>query len=80
METRSQSQQSMASTASSSQSQQGFLGQASRMFNSVLGVSKKAKPEPVKSLQLAAAAAKKVKARSYFVIYMIVLAKRHFRK
>ncbi|KAI8995594.1 hypothetical protein BD414DRAFT_435643 [Trametes punicea] len=56
---RSESQQSMASTASSSQqSQLGFFGQASRLVSSVLGGSKKGKPE-VKSLQLAAAAAKK---------------------
>ncbi|KAJ7092716.1 hypothetical protein C8R44DRAFT_816349 [Mycena epipterygia] len=54
---RSQSQMSMASSASS-QSQGGFLGHASKLMNSVLGTSKKGKPE-VKSLQLAAAAAKK---------------------
>lgn len=53
----------MASTASSSQSQVGFFGQASRLVNSMLGGSKKSKPEPVKSLQLAAAAAKKVSPR-----------------
>ncbi|EIW64703.1 uncharacterized protein TRAVEDRAFT_68460 [Trametes versicolor FP-101664 SS1] len=58
-EHRSESQQSMASTASSSQqSQLGFFGQASKLVSSVLGGSKKSKPE-VKSLQLAAAAAKK---------------------
>ncbi|KAI0778149.1 hypothetical protein BD413DRAFT_100796 [Trametes elegans] len=56
---RSDSQQSMASTASSSQpSQLGFFGHASKLVSSVLGGSKKGKPE-VKSLQLAAAAAKK---------------------
>ncbi|KAI0825167.1 hypothetical protein BC628DRAFT_1410568 [Trametes gibbosa] len=56
---RSESQQSMASTASSSQqSQLGFFGQASKLVSSVLGGGKKSKPE-VKSLQLAAAAAKK---------------------
>ncbi|KAJ6604640.1 hypothetical protein DFH09DRAFT_1443568 [Mycena vulgaris] len=54
---RSQSQMSMASSASS-QSQGGFLGHASKLMNSVLGTSKKGKPE-VKSLQLAAVAAKK---------------------
>ncbi|KAH9939477.1 hypothetical protein B0H21DRAFT_37970 [Amylocystis lapponica] len=59
---RSQSQQS--SDSSSSQSQPGFFGQASRLVSSVLGGSKKAKPEPVKSLQLAAAAAKKQQRRS----------------
>ncbi|KAJ7706194.1 hypothetical protein B0H17DRAFT_615314 [Mycena rosella] len=54
---RSESQMSMASSASS-QSQGGFLGHASKLMNSVLGTSKKGKPE-VKSLQLAAVAAKK---------------------
>lgn len=58
---RSHSQQSMASTASSSQqSQVGLFGQASKFVSSMLGGSKK-KPEPVKSLQLAAQAAKKVR-------------------
>ncbi|KAI0639365.1 hypothetical protein C8Q77DRAFT_1152348 [Trametes polyzona] len=58
-EPRSESQQSMASTASSSQqSNIGMFGQASRLVSSLLGGSKKTKPE-VKSLQLAAAAAKK---------------------
>ncbi|EMD32287.1 hypothetical protein CERSUDRAFT_119010 [Gelatoporia subvermispora B] len=56
---RSHSQQSNASTTSSSQSQMGFFGQASKLVNSVLGGSKKGKAEPVKSLQLAAAVAKK---------------------
>ncbi|KAF9237351.1 hypothetical protein BU15DRAFT_63233 [Melanogaster broomeanus] len=56
--TRSNSQMSMTSTASSSQSQVGFFGQATKLVSSMLGGSKKAKPE-VKSLQLAAAAAKK---------------------
>ncbi|KAJ7634294.1 hypothetical protein DFH06DRAFT_1003774 [Mycena polygramma] len=57
---RSQSQMSQMSTASSASSQThgGFLGQASKLMNSVLGTSKKGKPE-VKSLQLAAVAAKK---------------------
>ncbi|KAG1749998.1 uncharacterized protein EDB91DRAFT_1110824 [Suillus paluster] len=55
---RSHSQLSMASTSSSSQSQTGFFGQATKLVNSMLGTGKKAKPE-VKSLQLAAAAAKK---------------------
>ncbi|KAI0724513.1 hypothetical protein C8T65DRAFT_691535 [Cerioporus squamosus] len=54
---RSDSQQSMAST-SSSQSNLGFFGHASKLVSSVLGGGKKGKPE-VKSLQLAAAAAKK---------------------
>ncbi|KAF7347842.1 INCENP-ARK-bind domain-containing protein [Mycena venus] len=53
------SQMSTASSASSqSQSQGGFLGHASKLMSSVLGTSKKGKPE-VKSLQLAAIAAKK---------------------
>ncbi|KAF7310904.1 INCENP-ARK-bind domain-containing protein [Mycena chlorophos] len=54
---RSQSQMSFAST-NSSQSQVGFFGQATKLVSSMLGSSKKGKPE-VKSLQLAAAAAKK---------------------
>ena len=54
---RSDSQQSMASSASS-QSNLGFFGHASKLVSSVLGGGKKGKPE-VKSLQLAAAAAKK---------------------
>ncbi|KAJ7225524.1 hypothetical protein GGX14DRAFT_639397 [Mycena pura] len=54
---RSQSQMSIASTASS-HSQGGFLGHASKFVTSMLGASKTAKPE-VKSLQLAAVAAKK---------------------
>ncbi|KAJ7492630.1 hypothetical protein FB451DRAFT_541411 [Mycena latifolia] len=58
MAVRSQSQMSMASSASS-QSQGGFLGHASKLMSSVLGTSKKGKPE-VKSLQLAAVAAQKV--------------------
>ncbi|KZT01027.1 uncharacterized protein LAESUDRAFT_496370 [Laetiporus sulphureus 93-53] len=56
---RSQSQQSLASTASSSQTQLGFFGHASKLVSSVLGGSKKGKAEPLKSLQLAAQAAKK---------------------
>ncbi|KAJ7244788.1 hypothetical protein B0H12DRAFT_802889 [Mycena haematopus] len=60
LQPRSQSQMSQMSTASSasSQSQGGFLGHASKLMNSVLGTSKKGKTE-VKSLQLAAIAAKK---------------------
>ncbi|KAJ7071040.1 hypothetical protein C8F01DRAFT_411433 [Mycena amicta] len=54
---RSESQMSVASTTSS-QSQGGFFGHATKLVNSMLGSSKKTKPE-VKSLQLAAAAAKK---------------------
>ncbi|KAL4070924.1 hypothetical protein J3A83DRAFT_3311215 [Scleroderma citrinum] len=55
---RSSSQLSVMSTASSSQSETGFFGQATKLVTSMLGGGKKAKPE-VKSLQLAAAAAKK---------------------
>ncbi|CAK5280218.1 unnamed protein product [Mycena citricolor] len=51
---RSQSQLSMLSSSS----QGGFFSTASKLANSMLGTSKKGKPE-VKSLQLAAAAAKK---------------------
>lgn len=57
---RSDSQQLMASTASSqSNANLGILGQASKLVSSVFGGGKKTKSE-VKSLQLAAAAAKKV--------------------
>ena len=56
---RSQSQASMASSASS-QSQAGFFGQASKLLNSALGTSKRGKPEVQKVLQMAAVAAKKV--------------------
>ncbi|KIM50297.1 hypothetical protein SCLCIDRAFT_1225428, partial [Scleroderma citrinum Foug A] len=55
---RSSSQLSGMSTASSSQSEIGFFGQATRLVTNMLDGGKKAKPE-VKSLQLAAAAAKK---------------------
>ncbi|KIM48213.1 hypothetical protein M413DRAFT_225123 [Hebeloma cylindrosporum] len=55
---RSQSQMSMASSESS-QSQVGFLGQASKLLSSALGTSKKKQPEVKKVLQMAAAAAKK---------------------
>lgn len=48
---------SMASTSDSSQSQIGWVGQATKLVSSVLGGSKK--PQ-VPSLQRAAAAAKKV--------------------
>ena len=56
---RSSSQLSGMSTALSSQSEIGFFGQATRLVTNMLGGGKKAKLE-VKSLQLAAAAAKKV--------------------
>ena len=55
----SSSQLSGMSTTSSSQSEIEFFGQATRLVTNMLGGGKKAKPE-VKSLQLAAAAAKKV--------------------
>jgi hypothetical protein len=38
----------------------GFFGQASKLMGSVFGGGKKVKQEPIQSLQLAAAAAKKV--------------------
>jgi hypothetical protein len=53
-----QSQLSMNSSASSQQSRLGILGQASKFVSSVLA-GRKVNPQ-VKSLQLAAAAAKKV--------------------
>ncbi|RDB29549.1 hypothetical protein Hypma_015535 [Hypsizygus marmoreus] len=55
---RSESQMSMVSSQSS-QSQVGFLGQASKLLSSALGTSKKGKPEVKKVLQMAAIAAKK---------------------
>ena len=55
----SSSQSSGLSTASSSQSEIGFFGRATRLVTNMLGGEKTAKLE-VKSLQLAAAAAKKV--------------------
>lgn len=45
----------------SSQSQPGFLGQASKLLSSALGTSKKGKPGVEKVLQMAAVAAKKVR-------------------
>lgn len=65
MVSRSQSQLSMASSVSS-QAPVGFLGHATKLVNSVLGTSKKGKTE-LKSLQLAAAAAKKV--RFFFMCF-----------
>lgn len=53
----------MAST-SSSQSNVGVFGQATKFVNNFLGTSKKGKTE-VKSLQLAAAAAKRVRIQFY---------------
>jgi hypothetical protein len=51
----------MASSESSNSQPVGFLGQATKFMSSMLGTGKKTKPSgPVKSLQLAAAAAKKV--------------------
>lgn len=47
-------------SSQSSQSQAGFLGQASKLLSSALGTSKKGKPEVKKVLQMAAVAAKKV--------------------
>lgn len=41
-------------------SQHGFFSAASKLVSSVLGTGKKTKTEPLKSIQLAAAAAKKV--------------------
>ncbi|KAI6031840.1 hypothetical protein BKA83DRAFT_587332 [Pisolithus microcarpus] len=55
---RSNSQLSMTSATSSSQSETGFLGQATKLVASMLGGGKKDKPE-IKSLQRAAATAKR---------------------
>jgi hypothetical protein len=57
--------ESQASVVSSDSSNLGLLGQAGKLVSSVLGVSKKAKTE-VKSLQLAAVAAKKVRQEYFF--------------
>ena len=48
-------------SSESSQSQVGFLGQASKLLSSALGTSKKKQPEVKKVLQMAAVAAKKVR-------------------
>ncbi|KAA1471500.1 hypothetical protein DENSPDRAFT_819784 [Dentipellis sp. KUC8613] len=59
-DTKSAPSQSQASVASSSQSSQmGFFGKATNMVSNMLGGSKKGKPEPPKSIHLAAVAAKK---------------------
>ncbi|TFY67437.1 hypothetical protein EVG20_g3942 [Dentipellis fragilis] len=59
-DTKSAASQSQASVASSSQSSQmGFFGKATNMVSNMLGGSKKGKPEPPKSIHLAAVAAKK---------------------
>ncbi|KAI6136627.1 hypothetical protein F5141DRAFT_1075741 [Pisolithus sp. B1] len=55
---RSSSQLSMTSATSSSQSETGFFGQATKLVASMLGGGKKDKPE-IKSLQRAAATAKR---------------------
>ena len=54
------SQLSVASSSGESSQPVGFFGQATKLVSSMLGVSKKTKTEPPKSIQLAAAAAKKV--------------------
>lgn len=62
----------MASTASSSQSQVGFFSQATKLVSGMLGGGKKAKPE-LKSLQLAAAAAKRVGLSDYYILIPILI-------
>ena len=62
----------MASTASSSQSQAGFFSQATKLVNSMLGGGKKAKPE-LKSLQLAAAAAKRVGSSDACILILMLI-------
>ena len=56
---RSEGQMSGVSSGDESSQPTGFFGQASKLVSSMLGVNKKDKG-PVKSIQLAAAAAKKV--------------------
>ena len=53
-------QLSAASSSGESSQAVGFFGHATKLVSSMLGVSKKNKMEPPKSIQLAAAAAKKV--------------------
>jgi len=50
----------VASSSGDSSQPVGFFGHATKLVSSMLGVSKKTKTEPPKSIQLAAAAAKKV--------------------
>lgn len=54
-------------SSESSQSQVGFLGQASKLLSSALGTSKKKQPEVKKVLQMAAVAAKKVRPLVFFL-------------
>lgn len=54
------SQLSVASSSGESSQPVGFFGHATKLVSSMLGVSKKNKLEPPKSIQLAAAAARKV--------------------
>jgi hypothetical protein len=54
-------QLSVASSSGESSQPVGFFGHATKLVSSMLGVSKKSKLELPKSIQLAAAAAKKVK-------------------
>lgn len=51
---------SSSSQSTNGSSQLGFFSTATKLVSSVLGASKKGKAEPVKSIQLAAVAAKKV--------------------
>jgi len=53
-------QHPVASSSGESSQPVGFFGHATKLVSSMLGVSKKNKAEPPKSIQLAAAAAKKV--------------------
>ena len=54
------SQLSVASSSGESSQPVGFFGHATKLVSSMLGVNKKNKLEPPKSIQLAAAAARKV--------------------
>ncbi|KAI0275078.1 hypothetical protein BC834DRAFT_850899 [Gloeopeniophorella convolvens] len=54
-----QSQMSLASSSGESSQAVGFFGHATKLVSTMLGVNKKNKTEPPKSLQLAAAVAKK---------------------
>ncbi len=73
-----------SSSSTSSQQHVGLFGQASKFVSSMLGNGKKPKTEPVKSIALAAAAAKKVSSiqpcRGYVIERLYSNRKRLIRK
>lgn len=70
------SQHSVASSSGESSQPVGFFGHATKLVSSMLGVSKKNKAEPPKSIQLAATAAKKV---TLFLTFLVGLAIKPYR-